>query len=44
MTNVLLTFKKKIARSLMKDNKGTDKKSQWAHQNYHTMKLNKTTT
>ena len=30
MTNVLLTFKEKIARLLMKDNKGTDKKSQWA--------------
>ena len=31
MTNVLLTFKEKIARLLMKDNnKGTNKKSQWA--------------
>ena len=41
MINVHVHVKAKIAYLLMKDNNGTDKKPNELHQNYHTMKLNK---
>ena len=44
MINVHVHFQGKIADLLAKDNNGTDKKLNEPHQNYHIMKLNKTTT
>ena len=43
MINDRVDFQGKMARLLMKDN-GTDKKPNERDQNYHIMKLNKTTT